>query len=307
MSITKNPDQEPGPEPTIRPTVPAVYAAIHAVLSDLSPMGISKDQRNVQQGYQFRGIDDILNTLSSLLAKHGLLILPRVISRETQERQTQKGGLIFYTVEKIEYDFIAVKDGSIYTTTIFGEAMDSADKSTNKAMSAAYKYNAIQAFAIPTKPEPGEHNDADATTPDPGQAKEKLRLAAAEAKFAAMKQEAAAKAAKPAAPAKVVKPAPWKGEIHEVIPRHGKDKDKKPYTYYDINFTDGRIARTYSETLASRAGSLLFDPAAGGPTVLAEVVPGRWEDSWKLVGVVEIQESEVAGDNNDDFVGEEHA
>ena len=38
--------------------------------------------------------------------------------------------------------------------------MDSADKATNKAMSAAYKYAAIQAFCIPTEGD----NDADATT-----------------------------------------------------------------------------------------------------------------------------------------------
>jgi hypothetical protein len=41
--------------------------------------------------------------------------------------------------------------------------MDSADKATNKAMSAAYKYAAFQAFAIPTEGD----NDADAHTPEP--------------------------------------------------------------------------------------------------------------------------------------------
>lgn len=38
--------------------------------------------------------------------------------------------------------------------------MDSGDKATNKAMSAAYKYAAMQAFCIPTEGD----NDADATT-----------------------------------------------------------------------------------------------------------------------------------------------
>ena len=38
--------------------------------------------------------------------------------------------------------------------------MDSGDKATNKAMSAAYKYAAMQAFAIPTEGD----NDADSTT-----------------------------------------------------------------------------------------------------------------------------------------------
>ena len=38
--------------------------------------------------------------------------------------------------------------------------MDSGDKATNKAMSAAFKYAAFQAFAIPTESD----NDADSTT-----------------------------------------------------------------------------------------------------------------------------------------------
>jgi hypothetical protein len=38
--------------------------------------------------------------------------------------------------------------------------MDSADKATNKAMSAAYKYACLQTFCIPTEGD----NDADATT-----------------------------------------------------------------------------------------------------------------------------------------------
>ena len=41
----------------------------------------------------------------------------------------------------------------------FGEAMDSGDKATNKAMSAAYKYACFKAFSIPTEGD----NDADAT------------------------------------------------------------------------------------------------------------------------------------------------
>ena len=47
-------------------------------------------------------------------------------------------------------------------TATYGEAMDSADKSTNKAMSAAYKYMCLQVFCIPTEGD----NDADGTTPD---------------------------------------------------------------------------------------------------------------------------------------------
>lgn len=139
-----------------------IYQAINAVQAELASTGISKDRRNQQQGYNFRGIDDVYNALAPLLSKHHLCILPRILSRECTERQTQKGGVLFYVVVEAEFDLIASEDGSKHTIRTFGEAMDSADKATNKAMSAAYKYAAMQAFAIPTEGD----NDADATTPE---------------------------------------------------------------------------------------------------------------------------------------------
>lgn len=140
-----------------------VYQAINAVQAELSKDGITKSRRNQQQGYNFRGIDDVYNALSPLLAKHGLCILPRVLARDCQERTTQKGGVLFYVTVEAEFDFVCAEDGSKHVVRTFGEAMDSADKATNKAMSAAYKYAAFQAFAIPTEAD----NDADAHTPEP--------------------------------------------------------------------------------------------------------------------------------------------
>ena len=137
-----------------------IYKAINAVQAALAKTGIAKDKRNSTQGYNFRGIDDVYLALSPLLAEHGLCILPRVLSRTVTERVTPKGGLLFYTAVEVEFDFVCVEDGSKHTVKTFGEAMDSGDKSTNKAMSAAYKYAAFQAFAIPTEGD----NDADAST-----------------------------------------------------------------------------------------------------------------------------------------------
>lgn len=138
----------------------SVYKAINAVQRELAAVGISKSRRNTQQGYQFRGIDDVFNELSPLLAKHGLCILPRVLSRECVERVNQKGTALFYVTVSMEFDFVCAEDGSKHVVSTCGEAMDSGDKATNKAMSAAYKYAAIQAFAIPTEGD----NDTEATT-----------------------------------------------------------------------------------------------------------------------------------------------
>lgn len=137
-----------------------IYQCINTVQKQLAATGITKDRKNQQQGYSFRGIDDVFNALSPLLAGHGLCILPRMLSRSVVERETKSGGALFYVTVEAEFDFICVEDGSKHVVKTYGEAMDSADKATNKAMSAAYKYAAFLAFAIPTEGD----NDADAVT-----------------------------------------------------------------------------------------------------------------------------------------------
>lgn len=139
---------------------PHVYTAIVSVIADMAKEGIGKDSTNEQQRYRFRGIDSVYNALAPKLAAHGLCILPRVVAKEASERESKNGGVLLYTRLTVEFDLVSAKDGSNHTICTVGEAMDSADKSSNKAMSAAYKYAAFMAFCIPTEGD----NDADATT-----------------------------------------------------------------------------------------------------------------------------------------------
>ena len=136
-----------------------VYQCINRVQTALNKTGISKD-RTAQQGasFKFRGIDDVYNAISPLLAESGLCILPRMISRHCDERQSTAGKALFYVTVEAEFDLVSAEDGTRHTIRTFGEAMDSGDKATNKAMSAAYKYACFQAFAIPTEGD----NDPDA-------------------------------------------------------------------------------------------------------------------------------------------------
>lgn len=139
-----------------------VYQAIGAVSAAMSREGISKARSNQQQGYKFRGIDDVLNALSSALVASGLVILPRCTDRTVVERTTSKGGALFNVCCRVEFDLVSTEDGSTHTVATYGEAMDSADKATNKAMSAAYKYLALLVFCIPTEASP--ETDADFST-----------------------------------------------------------------------------------------------------------------------------------------------
>lgn len=135
-------------------STPHVYAAICEIAGKLAKEGIGKDkvaQTGRGGSYKFRGIDDIYNALAPYLAEVGLCILPRVLERVQVERLSSNNNALFYTTLRVEFDFVSAKDGSTHTVATFGEAMDSGDKSTNKAMSAAYKYACLQAFCIPTE------------------------------------------------------------------------------------------------------------------------------------------------------------
>lgn len=127
---------------------PKIYQAISNVMAEIG--AIKKGKKNQQQGFMYRGVDDVMNALQPALVKHKVFIVPTVLVEHREERTTQKGGILFYTRLEIDYKFFA-EDGSFIETRVIGEAMDSGDKATNKAMSIAYKYACFQVFCIPTE------------------------------------------------------------------------------------------------------------------------------------------------------------
>lgn len=141
---------------------PKVYAAISAVQKELAETGIAKEGKNTHFGYNFRGIDQVYEVIAPLLHKHGLLILPVISYNNVEQHEDDKGKLITHVYLNAEYEFISVEDGSSHRASVVGEAMDTGgDKASNKALSAAYKYGMIQAFAIPVVGE----DDADQHSP----------------------------------------------------------------------------------------------------------------------------------------------
>lgn len=149
-----------------------IYEAIPAILADIDAIG--KNRKNQQQGFNFRGIDDVMNTLHPLLAKHKVFPTCEFTDIIRTERTTAKGGTLFSVALKGKYTLHAV-DGSYVSTEAIGEAMDSGDKATNKAMSACYKYAMFQLLCIPTEAvDPDEETHSDIT---PKKQTEPLRVA----------------------------------------------------------------------------------------------------------------------------------
>ncbi|MGZ5583442.1 MAG: ERF family protein [Usitatibacter sp.] len=141
-------------------TAPLIYAALAACMKDIGVEGIAKDRENKQQNFKFRGIDQVYNALNPILSKHGVVFVPNFTERIVDTRRNKDNTSNLYNVTVRGIIRAYASDGSYVEGATYGEAMDSADKATNKAESAAYKYFAFQLFCIPTE-ETAQDSDAD--------------------------------------------------------------------------------------------------------------------------------------------------
>lgn len=136
-----------------------IYESIAAIMQEIPVVG--KEKKNQQQGFQYRGIDDVMNALQPVLAKYRVFVVPEVLEQKREERLTGRGGTLLYAVLRIRYTFFA-EDGSSISAVVIGEGMDSGDKASNKAMAIGLKYAFFQVFCIPTE----ELRDPDGETPE---------------------------------------------------------------------------------------------------------------------------------------------
>ncbi len=137
-----------------------IHTKIPLIMAEIG--AIAKEQYNKQQGFKYRGVDDVMNALQPLLHKHGVFIVPEVINHQREDRVTKQGTNLIYSVCTVKYTFYA-DDGSNISAVVIGEGMDSGDKATNKALAIAFKYACFQVFCIPTE----EMKDPDAESPEP--------------------------------------------------------------------------------------------------------------------------------------------
>lgn len=113
---------------------------------------IWKDRKNDQQWYKFRWIDDMYNALNQHLSDEKVFFTSEILSSSREERTTKSWWVLTYSIITMKFTAYA-EDWSNVSSTTVGEAMDSWDKSMNKAMSTAYKYALMQIFCIPTEDE----------------------------------------------------------------------------------------------------------------------------------------------------------
>lgn len=124
-------------------TSTTVHQAIAAVMGELG--GIGKDAKS-PQGYSYRGIEAITKEIRPLLAKHGVVIVPRAEVFDTRACAGMKEGWQD-TYMNVEWTIVG-PDGSRLDASTVGIGRDNSDKGANKAMTQAYKYLLLDLFAI---------------------------------------------------------------------------------------------------------------------------------------------------------------
>lgn len=125
-----------------------VHEAINAVMIEVG--AVEKKDKNTVQNFPFRGIDSIVNAVSPMLQKHGVIIYPYVLD-ETHEvvKIGQNQTSMAFVRLRVSYTFMG-PEGDILTSAVSAEAMDAGDKATAKAMSVAWRTVLIQVFALTT-------------------------------------------------------------------------------------------------------------------------------------------------------------
>lgn len=126
----------------------AIHVAICGMLSEVEH--IEKNKKNVSQGFMFRGIDDIYNSIHPLFSKHKVFPTCEIVKFETETGVNSKGNTVYQAKIHARYMFYA-EDGSYVPTEVIGIGVDQGDKHGNKAMSVAYKYAILQLLCIPTE------------------------------------------------------------------------------------------------------------------------------------------------------------
>ena len=128
-------------------TAPLIYKQLASVMADVKP--VAKTGYNPSQRFNFRTVDDTVAHVQQAMTKHGVVIVPEVLSSKHETQETAKGGFVTVCNLLVSYTFYA-EDGSSVTMSMQGEGRDHGDKATSKALSMALKYALFQVFLIPT-------------------------------------------------------------------------------------------------------------------------------------------------------------
>jgi hypothetical protein len=131
---------------------PTIVEAMSAAMAEVQAVG--KRDRNNEQGYNFRGIDAVINAVGPVFRKHGIVPAPVKCEAKYRDVLTSREKRSRECTVSVTYRFHGPA-GDFIDCEVPGESMDFGDKGAPKAMSVAYRIALLQMLCIPThEPEP---------------------------------------------------------------------------------------------------------------------------------------------------------
>ncbi len=144
--------------PTPIPVTNNVRIALWHVQRKIAAMGVAKLRKNQEQGFMFRGIEDIQNAIAPLFGEEGILLMPEVVELTQEERKTSQGKPLYNTKVCVVYTFVHAESGTEVKSRLYGEGANSGDKGTSIAMTSAFKTLLNQVFCIPFEAMDGDQH-----------------------------------------------------------------------------------------------------------------------------------------------------
>lgn len=147
-----------------------IYQALSAVMNDVGAVG--KGGWNDAPGakYNFRGVDDVINAVGPVLRKHGVIVVPELVSAEYELVTVGKNRTEMASVRlQVKFHWFG-PEGDEVVAFVASESFDSGDKATAKAHSVAYRTALIQTLCLPTDerdPEQDTYERSAVPEPDP--------------------------------------------------------------------------------------------------------------------------------------------
>ena len=148
-----------------------LYGKIAAVAAAVSR--IPKNGRNNFHNYSYATESDITDGLRELLNANGLAFLPPSVISWERDETADNPKIGPRTRVQVQFALGCSDTGETYTTILWGEANDNADKGFYKAYTGAVKYYLMKTFLIAT----GDDPEQDTHPPAPASFKQQAPAA----------------------------------------------------------------------------------------------------------------------------------
>ncbi len=126
---------------------PEIYEALREVMRHT---GVIAKDRTGDQGYGYRGIDELQVALQPAMIDAGVVLGVEVEQVDRYPYTTQGGKAWSHVVVRVRWTFTCTSDGSQRQDVTVGEGLDGQDKAVNKALTSAFKSLGFLRFVIPS-------------------------------------------------------------------------------------------------------------------------------------------------------------